>query len=1432
MRPGGLIAFITSKGTLDKQSPEVRRYIAQRAELLGAVRLPNDAFQANAGTEVTSDILFLQKRDRLVDVDADWIHLGQTADGLPINQYFDDHPEMILGTMALDERMYRNGRDTTCQPIPGADLGEQLHKAMQNITLPDRQTLEAGDLLNASADGGDDAPERESIPADPSVHNFSYAVVNDQLYFRENSRMNPVDVPKTTEERIRGMIGLRDCTRKLISLQLDNASDEAIRLEQGRLNLLYDRYTKKYGLLGITSNSRAFDQDSSYSLLASLEVIDNEGRLERKADMFTKRTVRPEHKITSVGTAAEALAVSLTEKACVDLEYMTSLLPNDDPDSVIRNLRGVIYRDPSAPQKGPYEGWMPADEYLSGSVREKLREALSAAESDPAYEDNIKALKKVQPKDLDASEIDVRLGASWIDQKYVDQFMYETFQTPPALRQIISTQYSDVSGAWFIKNKSSDRFDNVLTHVTYGTSRRSAYGILEDTLNLRDVRIFDTKTDEEGKEHRVINGKETAIAQQKQEAIRQAFGDWIWKDRTRREDLCAKYNRLFNNIRPREYDGSHLSFPGMNPEIMLRTHQRNAVARVLYGGNTLLAHCVGAGKTYTMAAAAMESKRIGLAHKSLFVVPNHLTEQWGSEFLQLYPGANVLVATKKDFEPANRKKFCARIATGDYDAVIIGHSQFEKIPVSKERQERMIHQQIEEIAEGIREATADKSERYTIKQMEKTKKSLEARLTKLNDDSRKDDVVTFEELGVDRMFVDEADMYKNLFCYTKMRNVAGIGQTEAQKSSDMYMKCRYMDELTGGHGITFATGTPISNSMTELYTMMRYLQHDMLEQKGLKQFDSWAADFGETITAIELAPEGTGFRAKTRFAKFFNLPELMSMWKEAADIQTADMLKLPVPTADHRNIVCRPSDFQKEMVKGLGKRAEAVRRREVQPYEDNMLAITNDGRKLALDQRLMNTMLPDDPDSKIGACVGNILQVWTDTAEQRGTQLVFCDLSTPHYDGNWNAYDEVKNKLIERGVPSEEIAFIHDAKTEVQKASLFAAVRAGKVRVLIGSTQTMGAGTNVQERVAALHHLDCPWRPRDIEQREGRAIRQGNIFDTVPIFRYVTKGTFDAYNWSLIENKQKFIAQVMTGRSPARSCEDIDETVLSFAEVKALATGDPRIKEKMDLDIQVAKLAVLKAAHNAQHYRMEDNLAKNYPAQIKAAEEEISRLQADQECLEKHPQSEKSFSMTVLSETFEERKIAGAALINACKKVGRPEKEVKIGEYRGFDMYLVFEEYQKIFKVTLENQLNYVADVGEDPVGNIARINNVLEVIPKRILSEKDALSAIHEQIEFAKKEVSKEFSKEKEMREKTARLNELNVLLNKSDGGQDETDGDSVKQQNPGENAVSDPQGEKENAADTLPNRIDQMLHNYAATVTGGNEPEEGEENSISRGR
>ena len=1381
VRPGGVVAFVTSKGTMDKKSPEVRKYLAQRAELLGAIRLPNTAFKENAGTEVTSDILFLKKRDRVIDIEPDWVHLCENEDGIAMNQYFADHPEMIMGKMEMVSGQF--GMEATCTPDTTISLSKQLEKAISHIE---------GSIDEVEFDELDDELAREAIPADPGVKNYSYTIVDERVYYRENSIMKPVDVSETMEQRMKGMVQIRDCTQELIDYQLNEYPEDMIKSKQAELNELYDAFSKKYGLINSQTNKRAFNQDSSYCLLCSLEKLDDEGNFKGKADMFSKRTIKKAEVVTSVDTASEALAVSLGERARVDLTYMSELTGKSE-EEVAKELARVIFQNPVT------EKWETADEYLSGNVREKLATARVFAENRPEFAINVTALEGVQPKELDASEIEVRIGATWIEPKYIEDFMRETFETPDYLfdRNLVGVQYSDVTGQWNVKGKNADR-GNSLVNMTYGTSRANAYRILEDSLNLRDTRIFDT-IEEDGKEKRVLNKKETMLASQKQEAIREAFKDWVFRDPERRQTLCAKYNELFNSTRPREYDGSHLKFPGMTPDITLRPHQLNAVAHQLYGDNTLLAHCVGAGKTFEMIAAAMESKRLGLCQKSLFVVPNHLTEQWASDFLRLYPGANILAATKKDFEPANRKKFCSRIATGDYDAVIIGHTQFEKIPLSMERQAAMIERQITEIEMAIEAVKAEKGERYTIKQMEKTKKSLDARLSRLNDTSRKDNVVTFEQLGVDRLFVDESHNYKNLFLYTKMRNVAGIAQTEAQKSSDMFAKCQYMDELTGGKGITFATGTPISNSMTELYTNMRYLQYSTLQKLGLGNFDSWAATFGETQTAIELAPEGTGYRAKTRFAKFFNLPELISLFKESADIQTPDMLKLPVPEAEYENVVLKPSEYQKEMVQSLVDRAEAVRDRKVEPHVDNMLKITNDGRKLALDQRLINDMLPDEDNSKSTTCVDKAFEIWEETKEQKSAQLIFCDLSTPKGDGTFNVYEDICNKLKEKGVPPEEIAFIHDANTEKRKAELFAKVRSGQVRFLLGSTAKMGAGTNVQDRLIALHHLDVPWRPSDIEQQEGRILRQGNMNDKVKIFRYVTEGTFDSYSWQLIENKQKFIGQIMTSKSPVRSCEDIDEAALSYAEVKALATGNPYIKEKMDLDIQVSKLKLLKANHTSQRYRLEDNIAKHYPMQITALKERLEGYRADIQTYAAHkPVDKDAFSMKIGNRTYTDKKEAGAALIDMCRSAKQPNMAVTIGEYQGFKMSVSFDSFFSKFTISLKGSLSHEVEIGADPLGNLQRLSNALEGMTGKMADVEQKLSNVEHQLETAKVEVTKPFAQEQELAEKLERLAELNTLLNMDEKGDNALDmGDDEPEDENGEQSAQTQESEPNRAED-----------------------------------
>ena len=1368
VRPGGIVAFVTSKGTMDKKNPEVRKYLAQRAELLGAVRLPNTAFKENAGTEVTSDILFLKKRDRVMDIEPDWVHLTE-KDGIVMNQYFADHPEMVLGKMEMVSGAH--GMESACLPDTSLPLSAQLKNALSHVE---------GSIEQADFNEIDDELAKENIPADPDVKNYSYTVVDDTVYYRENSIMKPVDVSEKAEQRIKGMVAIRDCTQELINFQLEEYPEDMIQNKQTELNQLYDDFSKKFGLISSQVNKRAFNQDSSYCLLCSLERLDDEGNFIGKADMFTKRTIKKQEVVTSVDTASEALAVSLSEKAGVDLAYMSQLAGKSE-EEITKELAGVIFQNPVT------EEWETADEYLSGNVREKLSVARTFAENHPEYAINVTSLEGVQPKELDASEIEVRIGATWISTKYIEDFMRETFETPEYLfdRKAMGVQYSNVTGQWNVKGKNADR-GNALVNMTYGTSRANAYRILEDSLNLRDTRIFDVVT-EDGKEKRVLNKKETMLASQKQEAIREAFKDWVFRDPERRQTLVAKYNELFNSTRPREYDGSHLKFPGMTPDIILRPHQLNAVAHQLYGDNTLLAHCVGAGKTFEMIAAAMESKRLGLCQKSLFVVPNHLTEQWASDFLRLYPGANILAATKKDFEPANRKKFCSRIATGDYDAVIIGHSQFEKIPLSTERQMAMIERQIAEIEMAIEALKAENGERYSIKQMEKTKKSLNTRLSRLNDASRKDNVVTFEQLGVDKLFVDESHNYKNLFLYTKMRNVAGIAQTEAQKSSDMFAKCQYMDELTGGKGITFATGTPISNSMTELYTNMRYLQYNTLQRLGLGHFDSWAASFGETQTAIELAPEGTGYRAKTRFAKFFNLPELIALFKESADIQTPDMLKLPVPEADYENIVLKPSEYQQDMVHSLADRAEAVRDRKVQPNIDNMLKITNDGRKLALDQRLINDMLPDEENSKATTCVEKAFEIWEQTKEQKSAQLIFCDLSTPKGDGTFNVYEDIRDKLMAKGVPENEIAFIHDANTETRKAELFAKVRSGQVRFLLGSTAKMGAGTNVQDRLIALHHLDVPWRPSDIEQQEGRILRQGNMNDKVKIFRYVTEGTFDSYSWQLIENKQKFIGQIMTSKSPVRSCEDIDEAALTYAEVKALATGNPYIKEKMDLDIQVSKLKLLKANHTSQKYRLEDNIVKHYPVQIASMKERLAGYRADIQTYAQNKFPDKdTFSIKIGNRVYTDKKEAGAALIDMCRSAKQPNMAVTIGEYQGFKMSVSYDSFFSKFTVNLKGSISHEVEIGTDPLGNLQRLSNALEGMNKRMEEVAQKLENVEHQLETAKVEVTKPFPQEAELAEKLERLTELNALLNMDEKGGDGIDMDD-EPENDGEQEEMD---------------------------------------------
>ena len=1399
VRPGGVIAFVTSRYTMDKQSPEVRRYIAQRAELLGAIRLPNNAFRANAGTDVVSDILFLQKRDRPIEIEPDWVHLGQNEDGFAINRYFVDHPEMILGRQTSESTQYGK-QDFTVVPIEGLALADQLHDAVKNI----RGTYQEAELPEL----GEGEQIDTSIPADPNVKNYSYTVVDGEVYYRENSRMVKPELNATAAERIKGMVALRDCVNELIALQMDEYSAESrIQEAQAELNRLYDAFSAKHGLINERANRLAFSDDSSYYLLCSLEVLDDDGKLERKADMFHKRTIKQQHSVDSVDTASEALAVCIGEKACVDLDFMASLTGGSEKiPQIVEDLKGVIYKEPNS---GPFDlqdggehwakGWQTADEYLSGNVRQKLRTAQRVAARDPFFAGNVDALIAAQPKDLEASEIEVRLGATWLDKKYIEQFMYETFETPRYLRGQIEISYVPYTAEWQVSRKSMVRYNDVAAFTTYGTDRASAYRLLEDALNLRDIRIYDTIEDADGRERRVLNAKETTLAAQKQQLIRDAFKDWIWKDPERRETLVRQYNEEMNSTRPREYDGSHIVFSGMNPEITLREHQKNAIAHVLYGGNTLLAHEVGAGKTFEMVASAMESKRLGLCQKSIFVVPNHLTEQWASEFLRLYPSANILVTTKKDFETHNRKKFCARIATGDYDAVIIGHSQFERIPISPERQERLLHQQIEEITDGIQDTKLAGGNSFTIKSLERTKKGLEARLKKLQASDRKDDVIYFEQLGVDRMFVDESDNYKNLFLYTKMRNVAGLSTTDAQKSSDMFSKCRYMDELTGGRGVVFATGTPVSNSMTELYTIQRYLQHDRLQEMGMGHFDCWASRFGETTTALELAPEGTGYRARTRFAKFFNLPELMNLFKEVADIKTADQLHLPTPEVAYHTIATKPTQIQQDMVKALSERASKVHSGAVSPDVDNMLKITSDGRKLGLDQRIINPMLPDEETTKVNQCVANILQYWRDGEEEKLTQLVFCDISTPKTtpsqraakaspgtldspeihalesaipleessDTPFTVYEDVRQKLIDAGMPPEQIAFIHDANTEVKKRELFAKVRSGQVRVLMGSTAKMGAGTNVQDRLVALHDLDCPWRPRDLTQRKGRIERQGNQNKLVHVCRYVTEGTFDAYLWQTVENKQKFISQIMTSKSPVRSCEDVDATALSFAEIKALCAGDPRIKERMDLDIEVSKLKIMKADHNSKQFRLEDSLLKYFPEKIEEHKGFVRGLDADMQTLAAHPLPAEGFvGMEIRGDRLTDKENAGAALLDTCKEV-KGKDPVQIGSYRGFTMSVAFDSMWKTYTLTLKGQMTHRVELGSDARGNLVRIENALDKMPERLRSVQEQLENLYNQQAAAKAEVGKPFPQEQELAAKTARLIELDMELNLDGKGQ-----------------------------------------------------------------
>lgn len=1352
VRPGGVVAVVTSSGTMDKKDSSVREYLANRADLVGAIRLPNNAFQRNANTSVVADILFLQKRDRAAVERAEWVDLGTTPEGFPINQYFAQHPEMVLGEITTESTQYGK-QETTVKPIEGADLAQQLKAAVENIHAEITEPEITDDELDQNA---------EPLPADPNVKNFSYTNVDGQVYYRENSYMNKVDLPAVTAERVLGMIALRETTQKLLDCQLHDGTDAEVELLQGKLKDQYKRFTAQYGLINSTANKRAFRQDSSYCLLASLEILDEDKNLKRLADIFTKRTIRKPEPVTSVDTPSEALALSIGEKAKVDVPFMAELCGKTEQE-VTEELAGVIFRNPVT------QAWVTADEYLSGNVREKLATAETFAANHPEYQVNVEYLKRVQPKDLNASEIEVRLGANWIKAEYITDFMEQVFKTPSYyIGSSIKATYSEISGAWNISGKSLDRSNPRVTN-TYGTMRVNGYRLLEDALNLRDTKIYDTVY-EDGKERRVLNKKETMLAQQAQEAIRDAFKQWIFKDLDRREELCKVYNERFNAIRPREYDGSHIKFVGMTPEISLMPHQKNAVAHILYGNNTLLAHCVGAGKTFQMIAAGMESRRLGLAQKNLYVVPNHLTEQWGADFLRLYPNANVLVATKKDFEPSNRKKFCSRIATGDYDAIIIGHSQFERIPLSPERQKSMIERQIQDITFAIAEAKAeDDGKSFTVKQMEKTKKTLQAKLQKLNDQSRKDDVVTFEQLGVDRLFVDESHFYKNMFLYTKMRNIAGIAQTDAQKSSDMFAKCQYLDEITGGKGVTFATGTPVSNSMVELYTIMRYLQYDTLQKLHLGHFDSWAASFGETVTAIELSPEGTGYRAKTRFARFFNLPELISLFKESADVQTADMLNLPVPEAEYINEVLKPSETQQEMVSSFADRAERVRNGNVDPRTDNMLKITNDGRKLALDQRLINDLLPDEPESKVNLCVENAYQVWEESTPDKSTQLIFCDLSTPKADGTFNVYDDVREKLVAKGIPREEIAFIHEANTETKKAELFAKVRSGQVRILLGSTPKLGAGTNIQDRLIALHHLDCPWKPSDLEQQEGRILRQGNRNQKVKIFRYVTENTFDSYMWQILENKQKFISQIMTSKSPVRACDDVDDTALTYAEIKALATGNPYIKEKMDLDIQVSKLKLMRANHTSQIYSLESDIARRYPAEITAAKERIAGLKADlavaKPLLE---QDKEKFSITVEDRVYTDRKEAGSAILAACAAMKIAKTEGQIADLGGFAISSRFDAFAQTFKLTIKRQSSYTIELGSDPAGNIQRILNALASIEKTLPQVERRLETLQQQLAEAKEEVQRPFPQEAELNEKSARLAELNALLDMDEKGDD----------------------------------------------------------------
>ena len=1355
IRPGGVIAFVTSRFTMDSKDSTARKYMAERADLLGAIRLPNNAFKANAGTEVVSDIIFLQKRDRPADIEPAWVQLGKTEDGFAINQYFVDHPEMVLGNLELESTQY--GYDLTVAPLEGTSLAAQLAEAVQHIEGQyTTAEIAAPDVADAEA-------QRKTLPADPTVKNFSYTVVDGDIYYRENSIMTPIELSDNAKGRVAGMVELRQIVNELIQQQLNDFPDEDIKASQAKLNATYDAFTAKYGLINDKKNARLFDDDSSYYLLCSLENLDENKNLKSKADMFTKRTIRPEHIVTSVDTPSEALAVSIGEHGKVDLPYMAELLGTPgEYGRITTELSGVIFKDPAADADDPETGWQTADEYLSGNVRDKLRMAQLAAESRPEFKVNVEALTKAQPKDLEASEIDVRLGATWLDPSIVQQFMMETFQPPYRIRynNAITIRYSPYTSEWRISNKSATGFGDIMATETYGTRRANAYKILEDTLNLRDSRVYDTIV-EDGKEKRVLNQNETTLAQQKQQAIKDAFAGWVWKDPQRRALLVKKYNELFNSTRPREYDGGHIHFVGMNPEINLREHQRNAIAHVLYGHNTLLAHEVGAGKTFEMAAAAMESKRLGLCQKSLFVVPNHLTEQWAAEFLHLYPNAKLLVTSKKDFEPGNRKTFCSRIATGDYDAVIIGHSQFEKIPLSAERQERLIQEQMDEIEEAIEEAKAQVGEHFTVKQLEKLRKSLKQKLEKLQGTDRKDDVVTFEQLGVDRLFVDESQNYKNLFLYTKMRNVAGLSTSEAQKSSDMFGKCRYLDEITGGRGVIFATGTPISNSMTEMYTLMRYLQYNTLQQKGLTHFDAWASTFGETTTAIELAPEGTGYRARTRFAKFFNLPELMAMFKEAADIKTSDQLHLPVPDAKFETVVVKPSEIQQDMVQALSERAAEVHSGSVDPSVDNMLKITSDGRKIGLDQRLMNSALPDDPSSKLNACVNNVLRIWNDTKEQKLTQLIFCDMSTPKGDGSFNVYDDIRSKLLNAGVPEQEIEFIHNADTENKKAELFSKVRSGQVRVLLGSTAKMGAGTNVQTLLVAVHHLDVGWRPSDMTQRNGRIIRQGNQNKQVYVYNYVTESTFDAYLYQTLENKQKFISQIMTSKSPMRSCDDIDEQALSYAEIKALCAGDPRIREKMDLDVQVAKLKVLRGDFQNQKYRLEDKLLKTFPEEIQKQKTRIAALQQDSQIAAAHPQDKESFcGMTIKGMVYDDKKAAGERLLLARQEMPNADMML-LGTYRGFELNIRFDRFKNEHQAVLRAELSYPVSLGDDARGNITRLDNAIDNFADRIADAENTLQNLEQQKQAAEIEVAKPFSQEEELQEKSARLAELNALLN-----------------------------------------------------------------------